>query len=213
MGSDDKQAAAFASHDELQAAHGEPLVYGLRMHLDYLHEHHLSFIAMSPFCVLTSVDRNGYPTASPKGDPPGFVKAIDRHTLLLPDRPGNNQLQTLHNVMDAPKVGLIFFVPGIDESLRIHGSARLTTEPERLALLEVKGRLPKTALLVTVERAYIHCGKALKRSKLWDPATRVPRDCYPSIACIMVDQTGPVPGKSLAELDELAETLYRTALY
>jgi hypothetical protein len=213
MNRNDNGASPFASHDELQAAHGEPLGYGLKMHLDYLHEHHALFISNSPFCVLTSIGRDGFPTVSPKGDPKGFVKVLDQYTLLLPDRPGNNQLQTLHNVMDAPKVGLIFLVPGVDESLRVQGTARISTAPEHLAQLAVNGRTPKTALLIDVAEAYVHCGKALKRSKLWDPDLRVPRGAFPTIARMMVDQTGPVPGKTLEELDEFAEIGYRDGLY
>ncbi len=213
MSAADHAGDKYQDHAGLQAAYGEPIEYGLRMHLDHLHEHHLTFIASSPFCILTSVDREGFPTASPKGDPRGFVKALDPNTLLVPDRPGNNQLQTLHNVMDAPRVGLIFLVPGVEETLRVRGTARMTTAPAHLDLLTVRAKTPKTALLVHVEEAYIHCGKALRRARLWDADVRVPRGTIPSIARMMVDQTGPVPGKTLEDLDAFAESQYRETLY
>jgi PPOX class probable FMN-dependent enzyme len=202
----------FSTHAEMQQQYGEPLEYGLRMHIDYIHHHHRTFIAHSPFLVLTSCDRNGYPTASPKGDCKGFVQVIDEKTLLIPDRPGNNQLQTLHNVLDNAKVGAIFFVPGIEETLRVRGIASLSTNPELLASFIVNGKTPKSAIRIHVEEAYMHCGKALRRSQLWQPDQRVERSAIPTIAKMMVDQTGPVD-KSIEELDALQEQIYRTTLY
>lgn len=204
---------AFTGHKQMQELYGEPLEYGLKMHIDYIHEHHKTFVAHSPFLVLTSCDRNGYPTASPKGDEKGFVQVADEKTLLIPDRPGNNQLQTLHNVFDNPKVGLIFFVPGIEETFRVRGTAGITRDREILKAFEVRGKVPNSAIRIHVEEAYMHCGKALRRSRLWDPQQHVPRNQIPTIAKMMVDQTGPVPGKTVEELDQLQEQIYDATLY
>jgi hypothetical protein len=204
---------AFASHDQIQDLYGEPLVYGLKMHISSIHEHHKTFIANSPFLVLTSCGPGGYPTASPKGDQKGFVQVADEKTILIPDRPGNNQLQTLHNVFDNPKVGLIFFVPGIEETLRVRGTASITRDPDALKAFAVRGKVPNSAIQIHVEEAYMHCGKALRRSRLWDPQQHVPRRDIPTIARMMVDQAGPVPGKTVEELDQLQEQIYDSTLY
>lgn len=209
----DSQCAAFTSHEQMQDLYGEPLIYGLKMHISYIHEHHKTFIAHSPFLVLTSCGPDGFPTASPKGDHKGFVRVADEKTLLIPDRPGNNQLQTLHNVFDNPKVGLIFFVPGIEETLRVRGTASIARDAAALAVFAVRGKVPNSAIRVHVEEAYMHCGKALRRSRLWDPQLHVPRGDIPTIARMMVDQTGPVPGKTVEELDQLQDEIYDSTLY
>ena len=129
--------------------------------LDHLDVHCRNFIALSPLCVLSSANAKGQADASPRGDPPGFVKVLDHKTLLLPDRPGNNQVDSLQNIVENPGVGLLFFVPGMNETLRVKGKAEIVTDEEELESMKVKGRPPVSGLRITVEEAFLHCGRAL----------------------------------------------------
>ncbi len=133
--------------------------------LDHLDVHCRSFIALSPLCVLSSAGADGQADASPRGDPPGFVEVLDDKTLLLPDRPGNNQVDSLQNIVENPGVGLLFFVPGMNETLRVKGKAEIVTDTELLEPMKVNRRAPVSGLRITVEEAFLHCGWALIRSK------------------------------------------------
>ena len=175
-----------------------------------LDRHCHAFIALSPFLVIATADRDGRMDASPRGDPPGFVQVLDDTTLLLPDRPGNNRADTFSNLTSAPGVGLIFFVPGIDETFRVNGTASLTADPERLAACEVNGRAPKTGMLIHIEEAFFHCAKALRRSRLWDPAAQVERSSFPSLGQILAEQLRTV---TVADAEERVETAYRERMY
>jgi uncharacterized protein len=157
--------------------------------LPHLDRHHLAFIALSPFLLIASADSRGAPDVSPRGDLPGFVVAPDAHTLLVPDRPGNKKLMTLTNILQNPAVALIFFVPGRTESLRIKGTARITTDPSLLAPLSVQRKTPASGLIVAVELAWLHCGRALIRSRLWDAHTQVGPEALPSLGRVLADQT------------------------
>src|SRR6478752_5044907 len=128
--------------------------------------------------------------ASPRGGAPGFVRALDAHTLLIPDSPGNNRLDTLENIVATGRVGLLFMIPGVDETLRINGRARLSAAPEMLARLADARRTPRLAIEVGVEAAYLHCAKALMRSALWSAATQVERSALPTMGEMLRDQTG-----------------------
>jgi len=178
--------------------------------LDRLDRFCRDFIALSPFLVLASCDSEGRADASPRGDAPGFVRVLDEKTLLIPDRRGNNRVDSFGNVLSAPGVGLVFMVPGIPETLRVNGKGQATRDAELLAASTVQERPPVTGLLVTVEEAFFHCGKALIRSKLWDPASQVPRASFPSLGRIIADQT---KGVDADEADRNLEEAYRTRLY
>ena len=178
--------------------------------LQALDRHCRAFIALSPFLVLASADAEGRADASPRGDPPGFVQVLDDYTLLLPDRLGNNRVDSFANILKAPGVGLIFFVPGIDETLRVNGTARLLTDNEALAGASVAGKTPRTGLLVAVEEAFFHCGKALRRAHLWDSAAQVERSCFPSLGRIMAEHTRV---GTVEEAERRIEDAYRTRLY
>src|SRR5436309_9986654 len=130
-----------------------------------LHRHHRAFIALSPFLVIASADRDGAPDISPRGDLPGFVAVLDERTIVVPDRPGNKKLLTRTNVLENPAVSLIFFVPGRTESLRVRGTARVIRDADRLRPLAAHGKLPPTGLIVAVELAWLHGGRALIRSR------------------------------------------------
>ncbi|WP_270934098.1 pyridoxamine 5'-phosphate oxidase family protein [Falsiroseomonas oryzae] len=178
--------------------------------LDRLDPHAIGFIARSPFLVIATADAGGNCDASPRGDAPGFVQVADAHTLLIPDRPGNNRVDSLQNLAANPRLGLLFFVPGVLETLRVNGRAELTTDAARLAALAVDSRAPRSALVVTVEEAFFHCGKALKRSALWDPARHAQPGEIPSLGRILADQTGRI---GVAEAEARVATGYRDHLY
>ncbi len=169
-----------------------------------------AFIAMSPFLVLASADAEGRADASPRGDPPGFVQVLDDRTLLLPDRLGNNRVDSFANILTAPGVGLIFLVPGIDETLRVNGTARLLTDGNALAGSSVASKAPRTGLVVTVAEAFFHCAKALRRARLWDPATQVERSSFPSLGRIIAEQTRLF---TVEEAERRTEEGYRTRMY
>ncbi len=158
----------------LRDHYGEPGKLSTGKTLARLDKHCRDFIAASPFLVIGSSGAGGG-DVSPKGDAPGFVAVLDNSTLLIPDRRGNNRLDTLDNVLENPCVAMIFFVPGMNETLRVNGRASITTDPALLEPLAVRGKVPRSGILVAVDEAFLHCAKALIRSKLWDPATQIDR--------------------------------------
>ncbi len=171
--------------------------------------HARKFIAMSPFCVLATSGADGRVDASPRGGHPGFVRVEGPNLLLMPDRSGNNRIDSFKNIVEGSGfVQLIFFVPGIDETLRVGGRGALTADPGLLALMVEFGKPPRAILRIAVEEAYFHCGKALMRAKLWSAARHVERAAFPSISEVIHDQT------SLGEPESQAvvEARYRTQL-
>lgn len=173
------------------------------------------FIAMSPFVVVSTADASGKADLSPRGDPPGFVHVVDDRTILIPDRPGNNRLDTMANIVANPQVGCLFFIPGFEDTLRLNGRARITDEQGLLEHCTVNGKAPKVGILIEVEEVFIHCAKALKRSKLWGTEYRQDRTKLPSIARIILEQTceAGVDETEAAAADESVEGDYRTGLY
>jgi PPOX class probable FMN-dependent enzyme len=164
---------------------------------------------MSPFCVLATSSSDGSVDASPRGGNPGFVRAEGSNRLLMPDRSGNNRIDSFRNVVEGTGfVQLIFFVPGIDETLRVGGKGSLSDEAGLLASMVEFGKPPRAVLCVAVEEAYFHCGKALMRSKLWSSDTRVKREVFPSISEVIHDQTALGEPESQA----VVEARYKTQL-
>lgn len=170
------------------------------------------FIERAPFVALGTVNAEGQADVSPRGDPPGFVKVLDEGLLAIPERPGNKLKDSLTNIVDTGSVGLLFVIPGIEETLRVNGRGSITDDPELLGSMAVEGKTPKVAILVEVEEAYVHCAKAFKRSKLWDPASKADRSEVPSLGRIIRDQI-PTVGMTATEIDEYAEGEYRTGMY
>jgi hypothetical protein len=196
--------------ETLRRIYGAPGERAVKKQLDRLDRHCRAFIARSPFLVIASADTEGRCDASPKGDAPGFVAVIDDTTLLIPDRLGNNRTDTLGNLLARPGIGLIFFVPGLDETLRVNGRARVTTDPSLLEPLAVNGKVPRSGLLVSIEEVYFHCGKALIRADLWNPQKRLPRGEFPSLGRIIAEQIG---GVDADEAERQTAESYRTRLY
>jgi hypothetical protein len=199
-----------AAMDDLRALYPAPTPLATAKQLDQVDAHAARFIARSPFLVMATADAAGNCDASPRGDAPGFVQVADARTLLIPDRPGNNRLDSLANIAANPRIGLLFFVPGVLETLRVNGRAELTTDAARLAALAVAGRVPRSALVVTVEELFFHCGKALKRSALWDQGGHAAPGEIPSLGRILSDQTGRI---GPAEAEQRVATAYRDHLY
>ncbi len=197
-------------HAALRAHMGTISPMAVRKVLPALDRHCRAFIALSPFLVLATSDVDGRSDASPRGDPPGFVQVLDERTLLLPDRPGNNRVDSFANILGAPGVGLIFFVPGIDETLRVNGTARLLTNSDALAGSSIAGKAPRTGLVITVQEVFFHCAKALRRARLWDPATQVERSTFPSLGRILAEQTQAF---SAEDAERRIEDSYRTKIY
>ena len=183
---------------------------GLKV-LDHLDVHCRNFLALSPLCVISSSRADGRADASPRGDLPGsLAHVLDDKTLLLPDRPGNRQLDTLTNLVERPYAGLVFFVPGWNETLRINGRVEIVSEREFLAPLAIRGKLPILVLKVTVEQAYLHCAKALVRARIWEPEARVERSRFPTYGQVLADQ---IAGADAAEIDADSAESARTDLY
>ena len=178
--------------------------------LSKLDGHCRHFMSLSPFLCLGTAGPEGL-DVSPRGDRPGFVHVLDDHTLAIPDWPGNNRLDSLTNLVANAQVGLLFLIPGVQETLRVNGTARITTDPGLLAQWETNGKLPKSALVVTVREAYLHCGKALIRSRLWEDDYRVDRSVLPTYGCMLKDHTGIA--QSAEEIDASVNEAYRNKLY
>lgn len=162
---------AITSLDDLMRHYEPPHERFLRKVTDRLENRARAFIAASPFCILATSGRHG-PHATPRGDAPGFVLPLDDRTLALPDRRGNNRLDGLRDILDQPEVALLFLIPGIGETLRVHGAARITADPALRARCAAAGKEPATVVLVTVREVYAHCAKAIIRSKLWGERRR-----------------------------------------
>lgn len=179
-----------ATLEALRALHADPKGRTLAKAIPQLDVHCRRFIALSPFFVLATHGRQGAADASPRGGDPGFVKTPDAHTLLVPDAPGNNRLDSLENLVVTGEAGLLFMIPGVDETLRVNGRAVLSTAAADLDACTNERRRPKLVIRVAVREAYLHCAKAFMRSKLWDPARHVARDALPTMGEMLRDQTG-----------------------
>ena len=197
------------SKEELRARYGETSERARLKEMRALDHHARNFIAHSPFVLIGSQDAEGRADVTPKGDKPGFVAVLDDATIVIPDRPGNNRLDTWENLLSNPAVGLLFMTPGMNETLRINGKGRLTADAALRERFAVDGKLPITVLVVTVEACYMHCAKAFMRSQLWKPETWPDRSTLPTLGQILADQIAI--NQSGAEVDKsLAEAYART---
>ncbi len=193
----------------LRALHHAPMSRATDKVLDHLDKHCRAILALSPFCVIATQGPGGA-DVSPRGDPPGFVRVLDERTLLLPDRVGNNRLDTFVNLLADPRIGMLFFVPGMGETLRINGRARITDDARLLADSAVQGRPPKVGLVVSVDEAFLHCPKALNRSALWDATRHIDRAMLPSYAEMLLDH---VEGLTQEENERQSQVMAERGLY
>ena len=177
------------------------------------------YIGLSPFCCLATSDGKGNADVTPRGDKPGFVRVIDDTTLLIPERPGNNRMDSLRNIIQNPSLGLLFFIPGFEDTLRVNGRGRVTKDLKLLADSAVDGKLPRFGVLISVDEVFFHCAKAFRRSRLWDPTAQIPRNTLPTLARMIMDQMAEVAQEKLPEQAEVSavdaeiEEDYRTQLY
>jgi PPOX class probable FMN-dependent enzyme len=180
-----------------------------------LDKHAQAFIRRSPFLCIGTQNLDGRADVSPRGDPVGFVKILDQHTLAIPDRPGNNRLDTLVNILANPNVGLIFIIPGFDDTLRVNGQASLVNDPELLEGMSINDRVPKLAIVVKVNEVFLHCAKAFRRSQLWNPDHFQDRGEMPSLSKIILDQTTGAPSDDdeMRKIDDELEEEYKQTLY
>ncbi|WP_284742519.1 MSMEG_1061 family FMN-dependent PPOX-type flavoprotein [Amycolatopsis sp. RTGN1] len=175
--------------------------------LDHVDKHARRFIAHAPFLALATSDAAGRADCSPRGDYPGFVKVLDEHTVALPDRPGNKIADSFRNIAENDGVGLLFLIPGMREVLRVNGSAYVTDDPDVLARMRTEAKAPIFAIIVEVAETYFHCGRALLRSRLWDPASQALAENMPSAGEIVTDQLGVAVDPAVFE--QLLEDSYR----
>ncbi len=157
--------------------------------LDHIDIHCRNWIERSPFVVISTSASDGRLDCSPKGDPAGFVKVLDRHTLAVPDRPGNHRFDGFQNIFETGQIGIVFFVPNRNEVVRVNGTAKVVRDTSLRESMAIKGRIPEFAIVVSVQEAFFHCGKAIIRSGLWHPAKAAPTDGLPTYAQAIHDQS------------------------
>jgi hypothetical protein len=180
---------SISSIDSLREIYGPAKARSVKKQIDHLDRHCIRFISLSPFLVVASASVTGEPDASPRGGVPGFVRVVDTHTLLIPDSPGNNRLDSLSNLVDSPQIGLLFMIPGMDETLRVNGIVRLRNDEAALIPFAADARI-RIAIEVKVTEAYLHCAKAFMRSKLWDATCHIDRATLPTMGEMLNEQTG-----------------------
>ena len=199
-----------STEEEIEAILGKPAPRIVAKTINALDEICLSYIARAPFVIVASCDAAGRMDVSPKGDPAGFVQVLDRHTIAIPERPGNRRADTFRNVLQNPRVGLIFIIPGKGETLRVSGTARIARDQWLRERMTVAGRVPDLALVVSVEEAFVHCTKCVVRSRMWQPDTWNPEGLASSPEAVIAHARLDMP---VAELQALSENDIRTRLY
>jgi len=211
----DASAPSAADHiitslDALDALYGESPEAALKKEIDHISDLYRAFIEAAPFVVVATVGPEGV-DCSPRGDPPGFVRVADPHTVMIPDRRGNNRVDSLRNVVRDPRISLLFLIPGVGETIRINGTAKISVDPDLCASFAINGKNPSSVLIVTVGSIYYQCPKALVRSKLWAPESIVPRKQLPTTGSILQAITaGDIDGAAYdrAYPQRLKDTMY-----
>ncbi len=198
---------------DLRALYRMPGDQTVRKKLTALDVHARAFIESAPFVLIGTSSPDGTGDVSPKGGPAGFVVVLDDNRLAVPDLSGNNLLDSISNIVSGSGIGLIFLIPGIDETLRVNGHACVTTDPAVLDLCAVKDRRPKAAIGVTVTQQYMHCAKAFRRSELWNPQAWPDPSTLPSQGCIARDQYAEIFDMPAKQIEEMLETNYATTMW
>jgi uncharacterized protein len=192
--------------DQLMGLYEAPSDVSVAKEIDHVSDHYRAFIEAAPFFALATGGPDGL-DCSPRGDAPGFVRVADPKTLMVPDRRGNNRIDSLRNIMRDPRVALLFLIPGIGETIRVIGSAALSIDPDLLASFTVNGKLPCCVIVITVERVFYQCTKAIMRSKLWDQARHVDRASLPTTGAILAAQTAGRLGGAEHDRGQLERTM------
>ena len=208
---DDARSHTVSDEAVLRGIVGEPTPQIANKEMHALDDYFRQYLSLCPFLCISTADADGRQDVSPRGDPPGFVKVLDDRTILIPDRKGNRRVDSMRNILENPQVGLILFVPGVEEVVRINGAARLTEDPALLARCEVNNSVPVLGIVVEIEDVFFHCAKAIIRSKLWDPETPIARSEFPSFGQIVRDQRDS--NATVEETDARLRKEYRETLY
>lgn len=188
MGMNGSGNHVIANVAELEKLYGEASEIALLKELDHVSSHYQAMIEAAPFVALATSGAEGL-DCSPRGDAPGFVRVHDAKTVMIPDRRGNNRTDSLRNILEDPRIALLFLIPGVGETLRVNGRASLSTDPDLLASFQVDGKLPRCVVVVAVERVYFQCSKAIVRSKLWNPSAQIERSKLPSTGTMVAALT------------------------
>jgi PPOX class probable FMN-dependent enzyme len=208
---DNGQGHTVTTTEELERLYSDaPYGPALIKEADHITPQYRKLIEAAPFVVLATSGPEGL-DCSPRGDPPGFVRVLDEHTLVIPDRRGNNRIDSLRNLVRDPRVALLFLIPGVGETMRVTGCARISTDPKLTESFAINGKVPKCVLVVTVETAYFQCTKAIIRSKLWDPKSIVDRKTLPTPGSIIAELTDGKMGGP--EHDRLAPERVKETIY
>jgi PPOX class probable FMN-dependent enzyme len=174
------------SIEQLEALYGEKNPNSIVKEIDYINDSYRKLIEAAPFVAIATGGPDGL-DCSPKGDAPGFVRVLDEKTLAIPDRPGNNRIDGFRNILQDPRIGLLFLIPGVGETFRVNGRASISVDPELMQSFAVNGKLPRSVMLVHVDAAFFHCSKAVVRSKLWDEKAKIDRKSLPSTGTIIAE--------------------------
>ena len=197
---------------QIRSEIGHPSKLAAEKVISSLDQHCRSFIEKSPFLIMATANADGSCDASPRGDAPGFVHILDEHHLLIPERPGNRRMDSIHNILSNPQIGLLFLIPGLEETMRINGKAVITRDQKLLELLAVQGRVPLLGIGVEVKECFVHCAKSCKRSGLWDYETWLSKDGLPSIPQMLADHAKRT-SLSVNEIQEQLQESYTKRLY
>ena len=200
--------------DKLLELYDSPMDLVLKKVKNSLDKYTTQYLELSAFSVISTSNCDGNMDCSPRGDYPGFIQAFDESTIAIPDRPGNNRLDSLKNIIENPNIGVLVLVPGFSECLRINGAAKVVTNVEILERFKYKGKLPKSVIIVSIKEVYFHCAKAITRSNLWKSESKVDRNVMPSFAKILMDQIDPSKSEEeVKKVEELIENRMKTTLY
>ncbi|MGH1374326.1 MAG: pyridoxamine 5'-phosphate oxidase family protein [Cellvibrionaceae bacterium] len=202
------------SLEQLRSLYDLPMELAVKKQRDKLDKFSIEFLELSAFSILATSDAQGQMDCSPRGDHPGFIQLLDECTIALPDRPGNNRLDSLSNIISNPSVGLLVLIPGFKECLRINGTARIVVNSELLERFEYQGKLPKSVIVISIREVYFHCAKAISRSKLWESDAKVDRNIMPSLGRIIMNQIDPEKSETeVKEVEDRIEERAKTTLY
>ncbi len=200
--------------DQLRELYPAPMELAIKKQQSKLDKYSIKFLSLSAFSILSTANTRGHLDCSPRGDYPGFIEALDEHTIAIPDRPGNNRLDSLSNIVTNPEIGLLILVPGFAECLRINGSATVVTDAEILERFRYRDKLPVSVIIVEIRETYFHCAKAIIRSKLWQADAQVDRSAMPGMGEIIMTQIDPSKNKDeIKIIDKLIEEANQSTLY
>jgi uncharacterized protein len=201
-----------SSKEELREVIGKPSELAMKKVIHYLDEHCCHFISKSPFLVIATSDKHGNTDVSPRGDKAGFTLVLNERFLVIPERIGNKRVDSLYNIIENPRVGLLFFIPGLKETLRVNGKALVIRDEHILKQMEANGKIPLVGVVVEIEECFLQCGKALLRSELWDQTSWLDDSLLPSGAKILSDHAN-LPDMDEEAVQERLEEGYRNRMY